>query len=235
MFTMTNKFIQNLVKSLGIQGHLLLLEITKQWWGWVFDVHGAQDLISPPLKLWTLWWWHEVRKGEKGKIMLSFSWFLFWHTPKEWARKIVEINRLLRVQFTFWKGKCQPKYIYPCCEKLWGSKKLNQHFFTTPCLMVKAIANHKLWPIEKTIMKGTLQITSMLGVISSWTLIPTKPRWNTWFGSSNQEQSGQTLSPSIVTMQGSFNLHMWHLKSNFNFNIGTMFATCKTPLCPNIV
>jgi hypothetical protein len=134
------------------------------------------------------------------------------------------MNRLLKVQLTFWNGKCQPKYICSCCERLWGSKKLNQHFFTTPCIMVRAIANHKLWPIEKTIMKGTLQITSVLGVISSWTFIPTKPWGNTWFGSSNQEQNGQALSPPIMTMQGSFNLHIWYLKNNFDLNIGTMFA-----------
>jgi hypothetical protein len=79
------------------------------------------------------------------------------------VEKIVEINESLKCNLHY-PGGDQPKYKCPCCEKLWGRKvKFNWHLLITTCLGVKDIANHKLWPLDKIVVKETLQIINAFG------------------------------------------------------------------------
>jgi hypothetical protein len=71
-------------------------------------LNALWELTPPLLEQGMFKWWHEVRKREKSKTMLSSTWPLFLYTPKEWAYKVVEIDEPLNVKSTLSKGKHHP-------------------------------------------------------------------------------------------------------------------------------
>lgn len=99
--------------------------------------------------------------------------FLSWYTLKERAQKVSKINESLKMQSTLLRGKHQPKYKCPCCEKLWGSKlKSNWQFFALSCLEVRAINDCKPWPV---VVKAS-QTTNALGWQVVKHLYPPSPK-----------------------------------------------------------
>jgi hypothetical protein len=68
---------------------------------------NIQELTPPLPKEGMLQWWHEVHRKEKGKIVLSSTWLLFWYTLEEWVENIAKVDKPLKVQSTLLRGKHQ--------------------------------------------------------------------------------------------------------------------------------